>query len=1082
MSKYVPIILGAAEIAGGILIDIGTLGGGALLGNALIAAGVGTVIGGVGTLLGQPQQGLATASRNPIAPRVVCYGRCKVGGTIVYINESGDSDKYLDLIFVLATHPCESVDAVLFDNQRVLIGANGNSFSPTQQTVNISEIIRSNGVVTVTMSSPFIDIADGDLVQIQNVAGDESLNGKYYIGLVNSTTFTYNCGGLDADVTSSGQVVTTFPDYRGKVHMESLLGNQTATFPGMIDGTPYDDSDSDTVTVDNNPWTSDCLLNGCTAVFLRLHYNDEVFAAGLPQISFRLHGKNDIADPRDSSTGYTENSALCIADYLKNQKWGFRASDDEVPDAKLITAANICDEDVDLAAGSTEKRYTLNGSFPLSMKRGEVLQNMLTSCGGRITYSSGEFVIHPAAWGSVSGGGPSLAIGKSITSGTMSVVTTHIPGTGYAAAAEVTVGDPNSIWDGATIVLDSSAWTSRTDTATLVGPPASLTVSFALDGSLLGDADPADELRVYDCYFDATYADGTTARLRPTRAEAISSSTGTVDNPNNALGGDLDTFATITRHHFSSLGNSPVLRISNFLVGDSGSSTPDTSDTGIADSLPALSQMIGPFRWRQKVSIRDLYNGVKGTYISPTNDWQISDFPPYAQDTLHGYGAGASPANPEGDANMAADGGDRRWYDIQLPFTISSPTAQRLAKIELLRRRQQGTGTFTFNMSPYWGTALDVVTMTLPLLGWTSKLLEVASHRLAVNSVQDGGRTLTVLGCEVDVQETDPSVYEWDVTEELTPQGFQQSGLPSTANPKPPTSVTLTSDDTTSIIGADGIARSRILVQWVAPADGYVLQGGHIEIQYHLTSSPLSPWISAPNVDPTVTQAYIDGVTDGTEYTVQIRSVNAAGVPSVWVDAGSITVSGASSAIDPSIINRDGATTGQGLIWNGSEWAPGTATAIELQTDGTDNGSQSKLNLAAGDDITLTDGGTGTVTIALGDQPFLVLSYLVGKPDASAVVLKLEIPSNLSTVSFPANFSGSVMDCGTNPTASATYDIAQNGTSIGSLVISTSGVATFTTTSGTAKAFSASDVLTITAPSSQDSTLSDVTITLAGTR
>jgi len=39
-------------------------------------------------------------------------------------------------------------------------------------------------------------------------------------------------------------------------------------------------------------------------------------------------------------------------------------------------------------------------------------------------------------------------------------------------------------------------------------------------------------------------------------------------------------------------------------------------------------------------------------------------------------------------------------------------------------------------------------------------------------------------------------------------------------------------------------------------------------------------------------------------------------------------------------------------------------TSLQLQTNGTNNGSQTKLNLAAGSNITITDNGTGTDTIA----------------------------------------------------------------------------------------------------------------------
>jgi hypothetical protein len=228
--------------------------------------------------------------------------------------------------------------------------------------------------------------------------------------VIDSTHFTYTCGGSDISLGATGHAHTVWPDYRAKVHMEVLLGNHTDAFPGMITGTPYDGDPGDLVINENNPWTADHKLLGRTSVFLRLHYNDEVFSNGLPSIAFLVRGKNDIYDPRTTASNYTENAALCIADYLSNTTWGFKAAyGTEIPTADLIAAANVCDEAVPLAAGGTEPRYALNGTFPLSMKRGEVLQNLLTSCAGRITYSGGQFVIHPGAWT-----GPSLSFGDAV--------------------------------------------------------------------------------------------------------------------------------------------------------------------------------------------------------------------------------------------------------------------------------------------------------------------------------------------------------------------------------------------------------------------------------------------------------------------------------------------------------------------------------------------------------------------------------------------------------------------------------------------------------------------------------------------
>ena len=307
---------------------------------------------------------------------------------------------------------------------------------------------------------------------------------------------------------------------------------------------------------------------------------------------------------------------------------------------------------------------------------------------------------------------------------------------------------------------------------------------------------------------------------------------------------------------------------------------------GVPPPVGVLSITAGPFRWKSKVSVHDLFNAVKGTYISPASNWQPTDFPPYMQDALHGYA---------GDANLAADNNERRYLDIQLPFTISGATAQPLAKIELLRRRNQGTGTFQFNLYGLQMTVLDVITMTLAFFNWTNKLLEVLAFRFTLNAKQDGDQRVIALGTEIDVQETDPSIYNWSTAEELTPQGYQQGAIPNPQNIAAPTSVALVSNGTTSIVGADGVARSRIQVNWTAPADGYATE---LQIQFQVVASPQSSvWTAGPTVPVSVTVAYLDSVVDGTSYYVQIRSVNAAGVASAWSQAGPVTVGGTASQL-----------------------------------------------------------------------------------------------------------------------------------------------------------------------------------------
>jgi hypothetical protein len=400
MAKFIDTIVGAALIGTGLFLEFVTFGASTPLTAFLISAGIGMVMTGIGTLLSQgPLTGTSTATRNPVAPWNVVYGHAKVGGVLIYFGEFGDNDNFLDLVFVLACHACKSVDALLFDGQRIQLSTNnegggtfignGDSFTPVQQNLNISHISRANNVVTVVLLQDIPLLQPGDNVIIQNISGDYTLNGTfpvatiisqvYEVGTPGSLTFTYLCGGAPAIIDNEGQCLTTWPNYGAKIHMEALLGNHTATFPGMLNGTPNDGDAGNLVQYNENPWTADHLCLGRTVVFLRLHYNDQFFANGLPSISFLVSGKQDIVDPRTGAAGFTENPVLCIADYLANVQFGFKALATEVPAPQVIAAANVCDEQVALASGSTEARYACDGTFPLSMKRGNVLENLLTA-------------------------------------------------------------------------------------------------------------------------------------------------------------------------------------------------------------------------------------------------------------------------------------------------------------------------------------------------------------------------------------------------------------------------------------------------------------------------------------------------------------------------------------------------------------------------------------------------------------------------------------------------------------------------------------------------------------------------------
>lgn len=749
MSKFVPLAIGAAEITAGALLAPTTGGasvwlaahGVAGLGSALIAAGIGTALAGVGTLIaGSKQQGIVTTQRNPTAPWEYGYGRFRTGGTLVYENPwpppgngQGGNDQVVDLVIVLPAHSCQSIDALLFDGQRIQIDTtatapNGNpapgsgtSFTPVQQTISYgrlnngipdgaTQIQRVNGVVTVTLLNDIPFLVPGDPIQLSNVPGDLTLNGRFIVAEIISQsptniTFTFLSGGPNSNVINAGWITTLWADYGRTVYFEPMYGQQELgqTFAGMIYGTPLlGDTGNFTDYISPgsvgslqgqdtpNPWTASCSLQGKTAVFLRLYYQAQYYKGGIPQISFLMHGKNNILDPRIGTNGtYSVTAASWATNPLVGGLATFTVGTHAIVKGNLISVA-----------GATPTGYN-------------VVQAMVTS----------------------------------ITSTTVNCILATNPGSGFSG----------------TVVLTVYIYTENA--ALCIADFLSIPLEYGGFGALYGATGPGN-IPFPQLIAAANTCDAAVS-LAAGGTEAAYACNGRFDL-DEGRGSILANMLTSCAGRITDVGGQyviwPAAWVGNsFAIG--------SNPGGGVVSLPAFMQIAaGPIKWRPTVQLRDLYNGVKGTYMSPANKWLASDFPPYAQDSIHGYTSG--PAQYDHDENLAADGGDRRWKDISLRFTVSPSTAQRIAKIELLRLRLFGSGTLVFQLIAYQIVAMDLMLTTIPFLGWSAKQLEVVDDRLRIEPGEEGmGPSMYV---ELDVKEADPNQYDWNTSEELTAQGYQQ--------------------------------------------------------------------------------------------------------------------------------------------------------------------------------------------------------------------------------------------------------------------------------------------------------------------
>jgi len=134
-------------------------------------------------------------------------------------------------------------------------------------------------------------------------------------------------------------------------------------------------------------WNESHTASGIAYLHCTFEFDPDAYPNGAPNITAVIKGKK-LFDPRTSATNYSNNSALVLRDYLISS--GI-ADADEIDDTLFSAAANICDEDVTLAAGGTEKRYTCNGSFTTDVDPQKVIGSIVDTMGGMVWYSQGKW-------------------------------------------------------------------------------------------------------------------------------------------------------------------------------------------------------------------------------------------------------------------------------------------------------------------------------------------------------------------------------------------------------------------------------------------------------------------------------------------------------------------------------------------------------------------------------------------------------------------------------------------------------------------------------------------------------------------
>jgi hypothetical protein len=296
------------------------------------------------------------------------------------------------------------------------------------------------------------------------------------------------------------------------------------------------------------------------------------------------------------------------------------------------------------------------------------------------------------------------------------------------------------------------------------------------------------------------------------------------------------------------------------------------------------NDLTGTLSVRARSSRREIFNTIKGTFISENDTFLEREFPTI-KNALY----------------KAEDGGEEILSTQQYHCVTSPAQAQRLAKISLERVRQQVAFSGQFGPHVIGLAPGDVITFTDADLGWDYKYFEVVGFKLTITPENDA----SALSVDLDLKETAPWVYDWNANETEVDYS-PDTNLPNPFNAIAPTSLAVSGD---SFMQSDGSLAVGALLTWTAPLDQYVLSGGAILIEYKTAAS--ANWIPFGEVSGASTRALITSIKANQAYDYRIRSRNYTGVMSAWL-AATATVWGDTAA--PATVTGLTATAGTGRV------------------------------------------------------------------------------------------------------------------------------------------------------------------------
>jgi hypothetical protein len=168
--------------------------------------------------------------------------------------------------------------------------------------------------------------------------------------------------------------------YKGSSHI------QVQAFLGQ------DNQVSSSILSNSANWGTDNRLRGVAYLAFRFKWNQDIFSS-IPQVKVTLKGKK-VYDPRTTTTAYSTNPALCLLDYLRNERYGkgLPNSAFEANFQSFQDSADECETQVTpYSGGSDINVFDTNGVLDTSQKVIENVKKLLNPMRALFTYTQGVY-------------------------------------------------------------------------------------------------------------------------------------------------------------------------------------------------------------------------------------------------------------------------------------------------------------------------------------------------------------------------------------------------------------------------------------------------------------------------------------------------------------------------------------------------------------------------------------------------------------------------------------------------------------------------------------------------------------------